>query len=144
MIGLGGISYGQVTTSIYLKVSVSDFLTLFSARAGEKWFWTSRPAPVLLIAGALALATSTLLACIWPLSRPDGIPTLGLLRRGNNHILPLYIWIYCIVWWFIQVRKNFIHYPIFDSLIYTLINFFIIYSLLNFIYHTGCGQSVHI
>lgn len=102
-IGLGGISYGQVTTSIYLKVSVSDFLTLFSARAGEQWFWSSRPSPILLGAGALALATSTALACLWPLSRPDGIPTLGLLRRGNNHILPVYIWIYCIVWWFIQV-----------------------------------------
>merc|ERR1711988_478247 len=33
-LGLGGISYGKVTSSIYLKVSVSDFLTLFSARAG--------------------------------------------------------------------------------------------------------------
>ena len=36
-LGLGGISYGQITTSIFLKVAVSDFLTLFSARAGEKW-----------------------------------------------------------------------------------------------------------
>ena len=107
-IGLGGISYGQITTSIYLKVSVSDFLTLFSARAGEDWFWTSRPAPILLLAGALALAASTALACLWPLSRPDGIPTLGLLRRGNNHILPLYIWIYCIAWWFVQVRSEYL------------------------------------
>merc|ERR1719298_284309 len=30
-LGLGGISYGKITSSIYLKVSVSDFLTLFSA-----------------------------------------------------------------------------------------------------------------
>lgn len=37
VIGLGGISYGQITTSIFLKVAVSDFLSLFSARAGEKW-----------------------------------------------------------------------------------------------------------
>eukprot|EP01036_Dinobryon_divergens_P031906 gene31906-41397_t len=36
IIGLGGISYGQITTSIFLKVAVSDFLSLFSARAGEK------------------------------------------------------------------------------------------------------------
>ncbi len=54
-IGLGGISYGQITTSIFLKVAVSDFLTLFSARAGESWFWTSRPAPILLVAAGLAL-----------------------------------------------------------------------------------------
>ena len=32
--GIGGLSYGQVTTAIYLKVSISDFLTLFSARTG--------------------------------------------------------------------------------------------------------------
>jgi H+-transporting ATPase len=102
LIGIGGLSYGQITTSIYLKVSVSDFLTLFSARAGEKWFWTSTPAPVLLAAGSLALMTSTVLACLWPMSKPDGIPTLGLLRRGHTYGLPVYIWLYCIFWWFIQ------------------------------------------
>ena len=45
---LGGISYGKITTSIYLKVSVSDFLTLFSARAGGDWFFMVKPAPILL------------------------------------------------------------------------------------------------
>eukprot|EP01034_Spumella_vulgaris_P021561 gene21561-27599_t len=100
-IGLGGLSYGQITTSIFLKVAVSDFLTLFSARAGEHWFWVSMPAPILLVAGALALSTSTLVACAWPMSRPDGIPTLGLERRGP-YLLPVFIWVYCIVWWFIQ------------------------------------------
>eukprot|EP01038_Epipyxis_sp_PR26KG_P012334 gene12334-16543_t len=100
-IGLGGISYGQITTSIFLKVAVSDFLTLFSARAGENWFWTSKPAPILLVAASLALASSTFVACIWPMSRPDGIPTLGLERK-QPYILPVFIWIYCIFWWFIQ------------------------------------------
>jgi H+-transporting ATPase len=102
-IGLGGISYGQITTSIFLKVAVSDFLTLFSARAGEDWFWKSKPAPILLGAGALALSASTIVACIWPHSRPDGIPTVGLERR-MPYILPLYIWIYCLFWWLVQVR----------------------------------------
>ena len=102
-IGLGGISYGQITTSMFLKVAVSDFLTLFSARAGDNWFWTSKPAPILLAAACFALTTSTLLACFWPNSRPDGIPTIGLWRR-TPYILPLYIWIYCILWWFVQVN----------------------------------------
>lgn len=101
IINLGGISYGQITTSIFLKVAVSDFLTLFSARAGEKWFWESKPAPILLVAASLALSMSTLLAYIWPMSRPDGIPTLGLGRK-SPHILPLFIWLYCIVSWIIQ------------------------------------------
>lgn len=104
VIGLGGISYGQITTSIFLKVAVSDFLTLFSARAGEEWFWHSKPAPILLAAAGFALSLSTLFACYWPLSRPDGIPTIGLERR-RPYSLPLFIWIYCILWCYIQVTN---------------------------------------
>jgi H+-transporting ATPase len=103
-IGLGGLSYGQITTSMFLKVAVSDFLTLFSARAGENWFWTSRPAPILMVAAGVALSLSTLVACWWPLSRPDGIPTEGLQRKPP-YMLPLFIWAYCIVWWFVQVSS---------------------------------------
>jgi H+-transporting ATPase len=101
-IGLAGLSYGQITTAIYLKVSISDFLTLFSARTGDDWFWTNSPAPILLGAATFALSTSTLLACVWPASYPDGVYTLGLVYR-HPYMLPLYIWLYCIVWWFIQV-----------------------------------------
>ena len=99
--GLGGISYSQVTTAIYLKISVSDFLTLFSARTGGDWFWAKAPAPILLYAGGVALSASTVLASCWPASRPDGIYSKGL---GYEHpeLLILYIWLYCIVWWFIQ------------------------------------------
>jgi len=100
-IGLGGLSYGQITTSLFLKVAVSDFLTLFSARAGESWFWSSAPAPILMLAATFALGTSTALACYWPYTRPDGIPTMGLWLRPPT-ILPVFIWAYCIVWWIIQ------------------------------------------
>ena len=100
--GLGELSYGQITTAIYLKVSISDFLTLFSARTGDDWFWTSTPAPVLLIAGLIALSTSTILACSWPSTYPDHIYTIGLFRR-HPYGLAGFIWLYCIIWWFIQV-----------------------------------------
>eukprot|EP01038_Epipyxis_sp_PR26KG_P006480 gene6480-8913_t len=99
--GLGGLSYGQVTTTIYLKVSISDFLTLFSARTGDKFFWTTRPANILLGAGCFALSLSTIIACSWPPSYPDKIYTLGLLRRPPYGLF-FYIWMYCIFWWFIQ------------------------------------------
>jgi H+-transporting ATPase len=99
--GLGGLSIGQVTTSIYLKVSISDFLTLFSARTGTDWFWTSAPAPILLGAAGIALTSSTILALTWPASYPDKVFTLGLGRR-EPYGLAFYIWIYCIVWWFVQ------------------------------------------
>lgn len=100
-IGIGGLSYGEITTAIYLKVSVSDFLTLFSARSSDDWFWSTTPAPILLAAGGFALTTSTILACMWPESMPDDIYTMGLELRGFS-LMPLFVWLYCIFWWFLQ------------------------------------------
>merc|ERR1711959_3270 len=79
-IGIGGISYGKITSSIYLKVSVSDFLTLFSARAGGDWFFMVKPANILLCGGMIALTCSTCFAMFWPKSYPDNIQTEGLVR----------------------------------------------------------------
>merc|ERR1719223_1077548 len=86
---------------IYLKVSISDFLTLFSARTGDDFFWTSRPANILLGAGCVALSISTILAVSWPESSPDGVYTLGLGRR-EPYALAVYVWLYCIFWWIVQ------------------------------------------
>ena len=51
---------------VYLKVSISDFLTLFSSRAGDGFFWTNKPSKILLVAAGIALTLSTLMANIWP------------------------------------------------------------------------------
>ena len=120
--GLGGLSYGQVTTAIYLKVSVSDFLTLFSSRAGPHWWWVSKPAPILLGAASVALTSSTILSIVWPESSPDNIKTLGL---GNHkpYALAVYIWIYCIVWWQIQdAVKVFTYYMMYRYNIFGINN----------------------
>ncbi len=98
-LGLGGVYYGQITTAIYLKVSVSDFLTLFSARTGPKFFFQIRPATILFCGGVIALTTSSILAIFWPKTNPDGIPAEGL--RSNMPVW-VFTWLYCIVWWFIQ------------------------------------------
>ncbi len=99
--GLAGLTYGQVTSMVYLKVSISDFLTLFSARSGDDFFWTNKPSKILLVAAAIACSLSTLMANIWPESLPDGIPTIGLARLPP-HLLSLYVWLYCFLCWFIQ------------------------------------------
>lgn len=99
--GMGGLSYGQVTTSIYLNVSVNAFLTLFSARCGDHFFWQSRPSNVVLGAAAFSFTCTTILALAWPASYPDGIYTLGLAYRKPGPLF-LWIWIYSIVWWLVQ------------------------------------------
>jgi len=101
LIGIGGISYGKVTSAIYLKVSVSDFLTLFSARAGGEWFWKVRPANMLLAGAATALTASTLISMFWPKSAPDKILTTGLLV-DPPYLLVLYVWIWSLFWWFAE------------------------------------------
>lgn len=99
--GLPCIEYGQVITMIYLKVSLSDFLTLFSARTHEKFFFGSMPSWLLLGAGCVALTISTVLACIWPKGTLDDIPIEGL-ARGSYQLWAIWVWLYCIVWWFVQ------------------------------------------
>lgn len=97
-LGLDGLTYGQVTTMMYFKVSVSDFLTLFSARTPDGPFYSVAPSRILLVAGMFATCVSTLLASVWPDGHPDGIATIGLARE-KPRIMPLYVWIYCFVMW---------------------------------------------
>jgi len=65
-LNLPPITYGQITSMVYLKVSISDFLTLFSSRAGDNFFWTNKPSKILLIAAGVALTLSTIMANAWP------------------------------------------------------------------------------
>jgi len=99
--GIGGVAYGHVTTIIYLKVSVSDFLTLFSARAHEGFFWETRPSVILMCAGTVALALSTALSIGWPKGTLDDIAVEGLGRHPSQ-VLFLWVWFYCLVVWVVQ------------------------------------------
>jgi len=103
-LGLPYIHYDQIVTMLYLKVSISDFLTLFSSRTGEKPFWGIRPSMVLFVGAIFSLSLSTIVASFWPESWPDGIKVTGLARgeQLDQKLLPLFVWFYCIVWWWIQ------------------------------------------
>ena len=98
-IGMHGVQYGQVITAIYLKVSVSDFLTLFSARTGQKFFWQVPPAVILMLGGCGALSLSSILALFWPKSSPDDIMVEGLHKDAG---LFAFVWIFCLIFWFVQ------------------------------------------
>jgi H+-transporting ATPase len=118
--GLAPISYGAVTAALYLKVSLSDFLTLFSART-TRWFFSVRPDWKLLLAAVVALSASTALAARWPralngreLERayidpgrfpPDQHATLTALRQRSGVRMegaPGFVlgvtWLYVIIW----------------------------------------------
>ncbi len=100
-LGLPPIEYGKVITSIFLQVSITVFLTLLSCRTQEGFFWTVTPGKPLLAAVSTSLIISSFLASFWPKGTLDGLPVMGL-ALGQYKLLPLWIWIYCILWWFVQ------------------------------------------
>ncbi|CUG94195.1 P-type H+-ATPase, putative [Bodo saltans] len=106
---------GQVVALLYLKVSISDFLTLFSARTQANFFWSFAPSKILMGGALISLAVSSIVGCFWPVSSPDSIQTMGLVHgSGNTHMLPLWVWLYCLVWWFIQDFFKVLAYKVLD------------------------------
>jgi H+-transporting ATPase len=51
---------------LYLKISLSDFLTVFAART-RGTFYSRKPGALLFTAACFAMFTSTMLALHWPL-----------------------------------------------------------------------------
>merc|ERR1712182_187779 len=70
----------------YLKVSVSDFLTLFSARAGGDWFFMVKPAKILLCGAMIALSCSTCFAMFLAEILPRRHPDRGFAREPSLHV----------------------------------------------------------
>lgn len=102
-LGIDRLKEGQVVTLLYLKISISDFLTLFSARVPGDWFFSSPPSLILIGGALLSLGVSSLAASIWACTTTDDIPVCGLAKGdGNTHLLPLWVWIYCFGWWLVQ------------------------------------------
>jgi H+-transporting ATPase len=108
--GLPHIEYDQIATLIYLKVSLSDFLTLFSART-QGPFYSQRPGVLLFCGACFALTISTILACVWPTTTLDDLPVKGL-ARGDYGLWAIWVWIYCLVWWLIQDAAKVLAYKL--------------------------------
>jgi len=98
--GRNYVTWFEIRTIIYLKVSVSDFLTLFSART-RTWFWERSVGGPLLIAACVALFASTMFALFW-----STLPSLnaGSYMAGlkDSQGAAFCTWIYCILWWLVQ------------------------------------------
>ena len=102
MLGSGGrdyIRWDEAQTMIYLKISLSDFLTLFSART-RTWFWERRPGYALGVACLAATGTSTLMSLFWDdIVKTEDAQMAGL--RSSKYAC-VAVWIYCVLWFFVQ------------------------------------------
>eukprot|EP00331_Platyophrya_macrostoma_P023062 CAMPEP_0176444760 /NCGR_PEP_ID=MMETSP0127-20121128/23267_1 /TAXON_ID=938130 /ORGANISM="Platyophrya macrostoma, Strain WH" /LENGTH=888 /DNA_ID=CAMNT_0017830355 /DNA_START=114 /DNA_END=2780 /DNA_ORIENTATION=+ len=114
-LGITAVDQGQVVTMLYLKISISDFLTLFSSRTQQDWFWAYAPSKVLLIGAIGSLTISTLVATFWPDGTTDSIRVIGLGHgTGNTHYLPIWVWLYCLFWWFLQDVAKVLTFKVLD------------------------------
>ena len=111
--GRNYVSWYEVRTIIYLKVSISDFLTLFSARTHGPFYERALGRP-LAIAAAAALTCSTLLSLFWG----DIFASLSgsymeSLRYSKGAVLAT--WLYCILWWFVQDVFKILSYHVWNK-----------------------------
>jgi len=98
--GIGGLRYGQIVNSIFLKVAVTDILTLFSARTSHRFFFRKMPHPLLVVSCLFALCLTTSISLAWPEGTLAGVPVSGLIY--NHQKMALWVWIYCIIVFVIQ------------------------------------------
>jgi len=78
----------------------TDILTLFSARTADKFFFMRLPHPLLVVSCLFALCLTTSISLGWPEGYLAGVPVCGLVY--DNQKIALWVWIYCIIVFFIQ------------------------------------------
>ncbi|GBG79770.1 P-type H[+]-ATPase [Chara braunii] len=101
-VGLPHCEYGQVVTMIYLKVSISDFLTLFSSRT-TLFFFQQKPGRLLFIGATFSLLISTITASFFPKMVFEKVHIEGLSAPSAHYRLwPFWVWLYCLFWWVVQ------------------------------------------
>jgi len=89
------VSWGEMQTMMYLKISLSDFFTVFAARC--RWaFWERRPGYALTAALVVATGCSTMFSLIWPFP-PDTSKYLNMKPLSHSYAA-LMVWIYVLLW----------------------------------------------
>jgi len=97
-------SYGQVQSLIFLNLCLSDFITVFAART-RGFFFTRRPALALMGAGLLATLSMTFVVAV---------AQLGTMKTINLRTIVM-VWVYAILWFFVQDFMKVIGYWIVDT-----------------------------
>merc|ERR1719401_2940092 len=70
---LPGLTYRQIQTAVYLKISLSDYASVFNSRC-ESWFWTRCPSTIVLTAAIVAMGVATGLSMVrvpWEMEQID-------------------------------------------------------------------------
>ena len=107
--GIPTFSYGELLTAMYMKVSISDFLTVFSART-QSWFWTRKPGKALLFCATLAMVVATILSLTWFLNvSSSNIPQM----KPVEWRVAGFIWLYNLFFFLLQDATKMLLFKVF-------------------------------
>jgi H+-transporting ATPase len=100
--GLPQLTYGEIQTLMYLKISLSDYFSVFNSRT-KGWLWSRAPSVILVGAFVLATGASTWLSVYWP---------FGNGMKGISWTLAGYCWLYVTFWALVQDAAKVLTYAV--------------------------------
>lgn len=102
-------SYGEVMTVIWLKVSVSDYLTIWNVRT-QSYMWTRSGGRLVVSVFFLASCLSCLLAAFWDSPTHSGHPKM----RSLSWQVIGFVWIFNLCCWGLQEAAKLVTYKCFE------------------------------
>jgi len=107
--GADSLTYGQVVAMMYLKISLSDWWTIFAART-QGPFYSRAPSKIVFGAASFATFFSTIFSCVWPFEHKSfsealylaGVeqPDEQLIGLSSAHVA--FAWAYTLIWFLLQ------------------------------------------
>lgn len=94
--GISTFTYGEVLTSVFLKVSISNYLTLFSVRT-QKWFFLALPGNALMLTGMFAMISTTLMSRYWVLNIHPKNSVIVASLESISWGLIAFVWVFSVI-----------------------------------------------
>jgi H+-transporting ATPase len=91
-LGFGQWTYGEVMTMIFLKICLTNFMTVYSART-KSWFFTRLPGKFLFIATVSSMILTTIISCYWFLNVSTGGSSTIPDMKSINWSIAAYVWV---------------------------------------------------
>lgn len=107
------LAYGEVITALFLKVAVSDFITVFAART-ESYFFSHKPSNIVLLCALVATACSTLLALFWHFNFSTDEEEKKHKMKAVSLGVVVFVWVYNLLWFLVQDVVKVWTYKVFD------------------------------
>lgn len=94
------LSYGEVLCGVFLKISLSLFLTVFSART-KGVFWSRMPGRLLSLSTISAMVIATLISLFWSFNDNNDNSSEPVMKPISAKFV-LFIWIFDLIFFLIQ------------------------------------------